>query len=161
MTESSETPRKQLRGEAMRSLLPMVKYTSHNVPEDYRHLVSLRASVLNDCRACTATHRRDARTDGWSEERILKAERWTNNSDAFGEDEQLVLSLTDAITHIDGDESVPNDLWDAAVDKLGEEETLNLLVSIVAINSFNRVSIATRTDPKRIEGTTEFDLSRD
>ena len=45
MTEPSETPRKQLRGDAMRSLLPMVKYTSQNVPEDYRHLVSLLSLI--------------------------------------------------------------------------------------------------------------------
>lgn len=153
--------RPQLKGDARRSLLPMVKYSNQNVPENFRHLVALRASVINDCRACIATHRRDARNDGWSEERITHAERWTRTPEKFSEEEQLVLSLTDAVTHVDGEESVPDELWDAAVDKLGEDETLDLLVTIVAINSFNRVSIATRTDPARIGGTTDFDLAFD
>lgn len=142
----------------MRSLLPMVKYSGTNVPANYRHLVSLRASVLNDCRACIATHRRDARIDGWSHSRILHTEDWTNNEAEFDAAEQAVLRLTDAITHIDGEASVPDELWEAAVAELGEDETLDVLVSIVAINAFNRVSIATRTDPERIAGTTEFDL---
>ena len=144
----------------MRSILPMVKYSSQHVPADARHLISLRASVLNDCRACIATHRRDARHDGWSEEHILATEDWTNNASLFGVTDTLILRLTDAITHIDGEESVPDELWNAAVDTLGEAETLDILVSICAINTFNRVSITTRTDPARIPDTTDFDLAR-
>lgn len=157
---SSEPSRKQLRGDALRSILPMVKYSSQHVPADARHLISLRASVLNDCRACIATHRRDARHDGWSEDRILATEDWTNSASLFGVSETLILRLTDAITHIDGEGSVPDELWNKAVDTLGEAETLDILVSICAINTFNRVSITTRTDPARIPDTTDFDLAR-
>ena len=69
-----------------------------------------------------------------------------------------MLALTDAVTHIDGYASVPDAVWDAAVSHFGEDGTLNLLVSICAINTFNRVSIATRTDPEGVRGTTAFDL---
>ncbi|MDY5786462.1 carboxymuconolactone decarboxylase family protein [Corynebacterium sp.] len=150
--------RPQLRGEGMRSLLPMVKYSSAHTPEKLRHLVSLRASALNDCRACITTHRRDARTDGLTEERILRAEDWTNYSSCYDAEEILVLRLTDAITHIDGEESVPDELWDAAVAAFGIDGTHAILVSILAINSFNRLSITTRTNPHDIKVTTEFDL---
>ncbi|WJY67337.1 carboxymuconolactone decarboxylase family protein [Corynebacterium auris] len=150
--------RPQLRGEGFRSLLPMVKYSSQNTPEQYRHLVSLRASVLNDCRACITTHRRDARDDGWSHERILRTEDWTNHTDAFDDSETAALRLTDAVTHIDGEASVPDELWDRTVELFGEDGAHNLLVSILAINTFNRLSITTRTDPHSIKGTTDFDL---
>ena len=150
--------RKQMRGDAMRSLLPMVKYSNKNVDERYRHLISLRASVINDCKACIATHRRDARLDGWDEERILRAEEWTNYRESFDAKETAALRLTDAVTHIDGDASVPDELWDGAEELFGTDGLHNLMVSILAINVFNRVSIATRTDPYRIKGTTEFDL---
>lgn len=153
------TPRPQMRGDALRSLLPAVKYSSRHTPSDYRHLVSLRASVLNDCRACVTTHRRDARHDGWSEKRILRAEDWTNYADSYGAEEAVVLELTDAVTHIDGYESVPDELWNRAVALHGTEGTHDLLVSILAINSFNRLSIATRTDPQSVKGATEFDLN--
>ncbi len=141
----------------MRSLLPMVKYSSAHTPERYRHLVSLRASVINDCRACVTTHRRDARRDGWSEERILRAEDWTNHTDSFDEEETLVLRLTDAVTHVDGYESIPGDLWDRLIDLFGVDGTHDILVSILAINTFNRLSITTRTDPQAIKGTIPFD----
>lgn len=147
-----------MRGEAMHSLLHTVKYSDNAVPAELRHLISLRASVLNDCKACIATHRRDARGDGMEESRILAAEDWTNHEDEFADDERAVLALTDAVTHIDGYASVPDEVWDAAVTHFDEDGTLNLLVSICAINTFNRVSIATRTDPEQVKGTTEFDL---
>lgn len=150
--------RTQLKGEAFKSLLPMVKYSNANTPRELGHLITLRASVINDCKACIATHRRDARGDGFSEEKILAAEDWTNHPGVFTEEEVLALRLTDAVTHIDGYASVPDELWDACVTAFGEDGTHNLLVSICTINVFNRVSIATRTDPERIDGATEFDL---
>ena len=151
-------PRKQMRGEAIRSLLPMVKHSKHTVPAGLGHLIALRASVLNDCKACIATHRRDARADGLTHDRILAAEDWTNHKAEFTGQERAVLALTDAITHIDGYDSVPDELWHAAVSHFGDEGTHDLVVSICAINAFNRVSIATRTDPQQVKGTTEFDL---
>lgn len=151
-------PRTQIRGEALRSLLPMVKYSGNNVDERYRNLVSLRASVVNDCKACIATHRRDARNDGWDEDRILRAEDWTNYRDSFDEKEAAALRLTDAVTHIDGYASVPDEVWDPAEALFGTQGLHDLMISILAINVFNRVSIATRTDPYQVKGATEFDL---
>ena len=149
--------RKQVRGDAMRSLLPMVKYSNEHVPREYAHLVSLRASAINDCKACITTHRRDARSDDWDEQRILAAEDWTNHRERYDEKETTVLELTDAITHIDGYVSVPDELWQRAEAHFGTGGTHNLLVSICAINVFNRVSIATRTDPTKIKGANDFD----
>ena len=150
-----------MRGDAIRSVLPMVKHSSQNTPTRYRHLVALRASVINDCRACITTHRRDARQDGFSEEEILRAEDWTNHKDSFNKEEAIVLEFTDAITHIDGYESVPDELWNEAVELFDVEDTHNLLISILAINAYNRISIATRTDPSRIKGASDFDLNYD
>ncbi|MET3945055.1 carboxymuconolactone decarboxylase family protein [Corynebacterium mucifaciens] len=102
--------------------------------------------------------RKQMRGDGMDQQRILAAEDWTNHDAEFTDDERAVLALTDAVTHIDGYASVPDDLWNAAVEHFGEDGTHNLLVSICAINTFNRVSIATRTDPEQVKGPTEFDL---
>ncbi len=151
------SPRPQLRGEGLRSLLPAVKFSSTRTPAKYRHLISLRASVLNDCRACVTTHRRDARHDGWAEERILRAEDWTNHAGDFDERDTAVLRLTDAVTFVDGYESVPDELWDECVALFGVEGTHDLLVGILAINTFNRLSITTRTDPRSVKGTVAFD----
>ncbi|MCT1413444.1 carboxymuconolactone decarboxylase family protein [Corynebacterium sanguinis] len=153
--------RKQMRGEALRSLLPMVKYSGSNVDQAYRHLVSLRASVINDCKACITTHRRDARSDGWDETRILRAEDWTNHRDRFDEKETAVLALTDAVTHVDGYESVPDELWDSVEELFGTQGAHDVLVSILAINTFNRLSITTRTNADAITSTIPFDHDYD
>ena len=60
------------------------------VPAELRHLISLRASFLNDCKACIATHRRDAHGDGMEEARILAAEDWTSHEAEFADDERAV-----------------------------------------------------------------------
>lgn len=153
--------RKQMRGAALRSLLPMVKYSSNNVDDAYRNLVSLRASVLNDCKACITTHRRDARNDGWDEQRILRAEDWTNHRGSFDEKETAVLALTDAVTHVDGYESVPDTLWDSVETHFGTQGAHDILVSILAINTFNRLSITTRTNADAIKSTIAFDHDYD
>lgn len=158
-TGSTSTSRAQLRGEAIRSILPMVKYSSQHVSADHRHLIALRASALNGCRACTVTHRRDARLDNWSTQRILAAEKWEEHEELFDATETLLIRFTDAVTRLDGEQSVPDELWDALVDRFGQQGTHDVLVSILAINTFNRVSIVTRTDPNSIGGTTAFDLS--
>ena len=69
-------------------------------------------------------------------------------------------NLGTARAQLRGEESVPEELWEGLVDTLGQQETHDVPVSIVAINTFNRVSIVTRTAPESIGGVTDFDLAR-
>ena len=72
-----------------------------------------------------------------------------------------LLALTDAVTHIDGYESVPDELWDSVEKHFGTQGAHDVLVSILAINTFNRLSITTRTNADAIKSTIEFDHDYD
>lgn len=105
-------------------------------------------------------HRRDARKGGWSEEKITRTENWTDFPDAFSEKERAALELTDAVTKIHGEESVPDSLWERVEELHGEKGARDLLMAIVTINAWNRVGITTRLDPTSLSGVTAFDLGQ-
>ena len=141
-------------------MLGMETYVRARVDKDYSHLVQLRASAINQCTYCLAMHRRDARKDGWTEENISRVENWTETPDVFSDEERATLELTDAVTKIHGEESVPDELWDRVENLHGEKGARNLLMAIVTINAWNRIGITTRLDPRSLSGVTDFDLGQ-
>ena len=135
-------------------------YVRARVEKEFSHLAQLRASALNGCIYCLAMHRRDARKDGWSKDRVSQAEDWRNYREQFSDQEVAALELTDAVTRINGEESVPDELWERVEDLHGEKGARNLLMAIVAINAWNRIGITTRLDPRSLSGVDDFDLAR-
>ena len=114
-----------------------------------RDLVSLRASLLNGCAYCIDMHTKDARKRGESEQRLYAVAAWTE-APFFDERERAALALTDAVTRVH-EGHVPRAVWDAAAAQFDEEELAHLLWAIVAINAWNRISLATRIEPGTYE----------
>lgn len=137
-------------------MIALEAYSRTRVPRELAHLVRLRASVLNGCRYCLAMHRRDARKDGWGPERIAAAERgearWDGSEERENDTARVVLAVTEAVTHVDGEDSVPDELWDALVAVRGDTGAGHVLMEIVTINAWNRIAIATRLDPAGLRG---------
>ncbi|MDK8880245.1 4-carboxymuconolactone decarboxylase [Corynebacterium sp. HMSC05H05] len=152
--------RKPIPKVAYAPMLGMETYVRARVDKDYSHLVQLRASAINQCTYCLAMHRRDARKDGWTEEKIGRVENWTETPDVFSDEEHAALELTDAVTKIRGEESVPDELWNRVERLHGEKGARNLLMAIVTINAWNRIGITTRLDPNSLSGVTPFDLGQ-
>ncbi|MDK8795262.1 carboxymuconolactone decarboxylase family protein [Corynebacterium sp. MSK041] len=152
--------RKPIPKVAYAPMLGLETYVRARVAKDFSHLVQLRASALNQCVYCLAMHRRDARKGGWTEDKITQTENWTDFPDAFSEKERAALELTDAVTKIHGEESVPDSLWERVEELHGEKGARDLLMAIVTINAWNRVGITTRLDPTSLSGVTAFDLGQ-
>ncbi|KAA0919929.1 carboxymuconolactone decarboxylase family protein [Dietzia sp. ANT_WB102] len=142
----------------MAPMLALEAYSRARVSRQDSHLIRLRASAVNGCRYCTAMHRRDARKDGWSETRIAVVENWPAHVEEVSPAERAVLSFADAVTHIDGEKSVPDELWDEVVRHRGENGAGQLVMEIVTINAWNRIAIATRKDPATLRGLIPSDL---
>lgn len=153
--------RKPIPKVAYAPMLGLETYVRAKVDKDSSHLVQLRASALNQCVYCLAMHRRDARKDGWSKEKISHTEAWTQNRDAFTDAEIAALELTDAVTNIHGEDSVPDELWARVEHHHGEKGARNLLMAIVTINAWNRIGITTRLDPTSLAGVDAFDLGQE
>lgn len=150
--------RKQISPAAMAPLVALEAYTRARVSRADSHLIRLRVSAINGCRYCTVMHRRDARKDGWDTARIEAAENWTAHELEMSAEEVAVLRFADAVTHIDGEESVPDELWDLVSRHRGEAGAGQLVTEIVTINAWNRVAIATRKDPASLRGVEPQDL---
>ncbi|MFN3338461.1 MAG: carboxymuconolactone decarboxylase family protein [Dietzia sp.] len=150
--------RKQVSAGAMAPMLALEAYTRARVSRSDSHLIRLRVSAVNGCRFCTAMHRRDARRDGWDDTRILAAEDWPAHADELPAGDLAVLGFADAITHIHGEDSVSDELWDDVVRHRGEAGTGQLLMEVVTINAWNRIAVVTRKDPGSLRGVRREDI---
>jgi AhpD family alkylhydroperoxidase len=127
-----------------------------DVPEAYRALAALtragpiegglaellkvRASLLNGCGYCVHQHSAIARRGGETEERLAGLRRW-REAGAFDERERAALALTDAITLVADGLRLDDALREAERHFL-PAELAALVVAIVAINAWNRMSLA-------------------
>lgn len=135
---------------AYAAVVGMEAYCRRTMDTRLKELVVLRASIVNDCAYCIAMHRRDALKEGESVERLDAVADWAA-SDLFSERERIAFELTDAVTRIHGEESVPDELWDRVVAEFGEDTTGHLLMTIATINVWNRLAITTRQDPATLD----------
>ncbi|MDF2723352.1 MAG: alkylhydroperoxidase like protein AhpD family [Paenibacillus sp.] len=102
-------------------------------------LVKIRASQINGCAFCVDMHTRDARKAGESEQRLNLIVVW-RESPVFTERERAALALTEAVTRI-SEAGVSQELYDETRNHFSEHEIASLLLSINAINSWNRIAI--------------------
>lgn len=112
--------------------------------QTHRHLVKLYASQLNGCSYCVALHSKEALRDGMTPEKLLQLGSF-HESPAFDAKERAILQLTREVTFIS--ERVSDATYSCAVGLLGEEYTAKVLMSIIAINMWNRVGVSTNMLP--------------
>jgi AhpD family alkylhydroperoxidase len=110
-----------------------------------RDLVALRASQINGCAFCLDMHWKDLRAAGESEERLYSLDAW-RESPLYSDRERAALELCEAMTLL-ADGHVPDAVWERAGGAFDEDELAQLVLSISAINAWNRLNIATRVEP--------------
>lgn len=105
-------------------------------------LIQIRASHLNHCAYCLHMHTNDARKAGESEDRLHMVAVWREAPHFFTEKERAALALTEAVTLV-ADGGVPDDVYAEAAARFDEKELAQVLALIFAINTWNRVALAT------------------
>ncbi|MEU7419443.1 carboxymuconolactone decarboxylase family protein [Streptomyces antibioticus] len=113
-------------------------------------LVQIRASHLNHCAYCLHMHTNDARKAGESEDRLHLVAVWREARHFYTEREQAALALTEALTLV-ADGGVPDDVYAEAAAHFDEPELAQVIALICAINTWNRVALATA----KVAGTDE------
>ena len=108
-------------------------------------LVKTRASHLNGCASCIDMHTKDARAHGETEQRLYALSAW-RETPFFSERERAALAWTEAVTLVADAPIEPEDYEDAR-EFLDEKSLVDLTLAIVAINGWNRLSIAFATVP--------------
>jgi AhpD family alkylhydroperoxidase len=131
--------------DAMKALLALSRAAqSSPVPETTHKLIHLRVSQINGCSVCVDMHARELKEAGERDERIWGIGAW-RESPYFSDAERAALALAECVTRLaDRPDAVPDAVWDDAADHYDEKELSSLLVSIAAINVWNRLNAATR-----------------
>jgi len=109
-------------------------------------LVKIRASQINGCAFCLVMHTNDARKHGETDDRMHLLNAW-REAPVFSERERAALAWTEAITLI-GEDHVPDEVYEQARRVFSEKELVDLTTAAVAINAWNRFSIAFRAQPQ-------------
>jgi AhpD family alkylhydroperoxidase len=130
---------------AMQALQKLEQATKRaGVPDVTHELVKLRAGQINGCSGCVDIHSRMLKAAGEPDERILLVSAWRDSS-YFTDAERAALALAESMTRLaDRPDPVPDEVWEEAARHYDEAQLAALVLSIAAINTWNRLNVATR-----------------
>lgn len=132
--------------EGIRALSGLEAYArSSGLEPGLLELVKTRASQLNGCGYCIDMHTKDARTNGETEQRLYGLTAW-RETPFYTERERAALAWTEAVTLVSHG-PVPETLYEETKRHFSEKELVDLTLALVAINGWNRLSIAFHTVP--------------
>jgi AhpD family alkylhydroperoxidase len=132
--------------DGFRTMLGFEKYISTTgLTKIHYELIKIRASQINGCAYCLDMHNRDARKYGETEQRLYTLSAW-RDTPFFNKEEQAILALTEEVTLIH--KHVSDETYNNAVALLGEKYTAQVIMAVIIINGWNRLSIATGKMPE-------------
>lgn len=112
----------------------------------HAELIKIRVSQINGCAYCIDKHIQDALKIGEEPRRIFVLSAW-RETPFFSPEERAILALTEEMTLI-SQHGVSDNVYDAAINILGQQYTTEVMMGIIAMNAWNRVGIATGREPQ-------------
>jgi AhpD family alkylhydroperoxidase len=129
-----------------RAMLGLEQYLNNSsVERKLLNLIKLRVSQINGCAYCLDMHGKDLQVEGQSEQRMYSLDAW-REAPYYTERERAAFAWAEAVTNIT-DGHVPDELYEETRQHFGEQEIADLTLAVVAINGWNRISIAFRVVP--------------
>ena len=129
---------------AYKAMLDMEKYLEKSgLDKKLYELIKTRASQINGCAYCLNMHTRDALKLGETPQRLFLLDAW-RETDLYTEKERAALALTESITLV-AENHVQDEVYLKAAALFTEKELAAVVMAVVAINTWNRISIATKT----------------
>lgn len=107
-----------------------------------KELIKIRASQINSCAFCIDMHAKEALKIGETQQRIFLLNAW-RETDLFTEEEKAILALTEEVTLIHRN-GVSDETYKQAEKFFSGEEIAQIIMSIVLINSWNRIAVSTQ-----------------
>src|ERR687896_222365 len=131
---------------AMQALFGLGIYLAKSpVEQSLLELIYFRVSQINGCAYCLDMHAKDLRAKGETEQRLYLLDAW-REAPFYTERERAALAWAESVTLVT-EGHVPDEVYEQARAQFGEEELVNLTLAVVAINGWNRLSIAFRVEP--------------
>lgn len=132
--------------EPLKAMRDLEKYLeSSSIEPKLLHLIKLRASQINGCAYCIDMHSKDLLAAGESIERLLGLEAW-RESTFYSDRERAALEWCDAVTLISRTHA-DDEIYQRVRPHFSDQELVDLTWAIGAINLWNRLGIAFRTEP--------------
>jgi AhpD family alkylhydroperoxidase len=133
----------QTEPEAYKAMLALENYLkTSKLTKTHKELIKIRASQINGCAYCINMHAKEARNNGETEQRIYLLNAW-RETDLFSEEEKALLALTEEVTLIQ--HGVSDETYQQAARFFDENYLAQIIMAIVTINAWNRISITSRT----------------
>ena len=133
---------------AYNSLLEVEKFVqSAGIKKIQLELLKIRASQINGCAFCLNMHVKDALKYGEDAKRIFVLSAWREAPNWFDEEEKAILTLTEEITLI-SKSGLSDKTYKKAIELFGEVKTAQLIMAVVAINSWNRIAVSLNSHPQ-------------
>lgn len=128
-------------GNAMRPLFSLGGYLSKSkVEQTLLDLISYRVSQINGCAYCLDMHAQDLLVAGESGQRLFVLDAW-RETPFYTDRERAALAWAEALTKLTNGH-VPDEVYDEVRNHFSDEELVDLTMSVIAINSYNRINIA-------------------
>ena len=128
---------------AYQAMLALETYVRQSgLEQSLLELVRMRASQINGCAYCMDMHSKDARAAGETEQRLYVLSGW-REAPFYTDRERAGLEWTEAVTLI-GENHVPDEIFERVSKVFSDKELADLTLAIIAINGWNRLSIAFR-----------------
>jgi AhpD family alkylhydroperoxidase len=138
----------QVAPDAVKALFHLESYVkSTGLDNTLLELIRLRASQINGCAYCIDVHTREAKKAGESERRLHAVVVW-KESPFFTERERAALAWTEAITLL-SETYAPDAVYQELLKHFSEKEIVDLTMAIITINSWNRLAVSFRQEPKK------------
>lgn len=132
---------------AYEAIMGLEKYlATTSIKPGHRLLIKLRASQINGCAYCINMHTKEAREHGETEQRLYLVSAW-KDAQLFSEEEQIMLDMTEQITHI-SQHGLSSETYDKAIGTFGEKMTAEIIAVIITINCWNRMCVSLQLAPQ-------------
>lgn len=130
---------------AMKAMFGLGAYLAKStIEKKLQHLIEFRVSQINGCAYCLDMHSKDLRAEGETEQRIYMISAW-RESPVYSDRERAALAWAEAVTEL-RDGEVSDEAYEEAKKQFNEQELIDLTMVVVAINGWNRINIAFRTE---------------
>jgi AhpD family alkylhydroperoxidase len=133
---------------AYKALLSLESYlATTTISKTLKELIKIRASQINGCAFCINMHTIDARKQGETEQRIYLLNAWREVHDLYTDEEKAVLALTEEMTLITNG-GVSDATYQQVKSFFDDKQLAQIMMAIITINSWNRMSVATQLAPQ-------------
>ncbi len=130
---------------ALKAMFGLGHYVAKSsIEKKLQHLIEFRVSQINGCAYCLDMHSKDLRAEGETEQRLYMISAW-RESPVYTDRERAAFAWAEAVTLL-GEDGVSDEVYEAAKKEFNEQELIDLTMVVVAINGWNRINIAFRTE---------------